>query len=89
MAKREHKIIQGAREALDIVRGKKMPAKATVFGWAVWHPVEGLTLNVCGDKAAAWEEATNWFGNLRKGDDIKKLAKKCGLRVVRVKLETL
>lgn len=89
VTRKEHKLITGAREALEIARGKKMPAKATLFGWAVWHPHCGLTWNVCGDKEAAWEEAYNWFGNVSKKDDIKKLARKVGLRVVRVKIETV
>lgn len=39
MSKAGKKIIKGAREALAIARGEKMPARITMTGWMVWSPV--------------------------------------------------
>lgn len=40
--KKPHRIVAGAREALAIVRGKKMPAKVTRFAYMLWSPVFGI-----------------------------------------------
>lgn len=42
MGKAGKKLLAGAREALAITRGEKMPAKATLHGWALWYPTRGL-----------------------------------------------
>lgn len=89
MSRTASKILAGAKEALAVARGERLPAKATLFGWAVWHPSCGLTMNICGDRDAAWQEAANMVGNSRRGTRSKDLAKKEGFRVVRVRIETV
>lgn len=40
--KKPHKIIAGAREALAIAKGKKMPARATRLAYMLWSPIYGI-----------------------------------------------
>ena len=84
MSKAGKRMIAGARSALAVARGRKRPAKATLFGWAVMLPGGMLTWNVCGDRRAAWEEAANMVGNGGVA-----LAKQAGFRVVRVAISTV
>lgn len=79
-----NKILKGAREALAVARGKKPPARATLFGWAVMLPGGMLTWNACGSRRAAWEEAANMVGNGGVA-----LARRAGFRVVRVSISTI
>lgn len=48
-----NKIIAGAKEALAIARGEKMPAKVTAFGWTTWSPQSGLGNFIYGDENIA------------------------------------
>lgn len=42
MSKAGQKLLKGAHEAIAIVRGEKMPARVTAFGWILWHPLYGF-----------------------------------------------
>lgn len=82
MSKAGKRIIAGAREALAIAKGKKLPARVVMHGWSIWHPQYGLiaachpTEQVAKEMAADMHGNTGWRG-----------ARASGVRTVRVKLE--
>jgi hypothetical protein len=44
MSKAGERLLAGAREAVAVARGEKMPAPVTSYRWMVWHPIGGLSM---------------------------------------------
>jgi hypothetical protein len=84
MGKAGRKMLAGAREALAVARGEEVAARVAMMAWAVMLPGGVLTLNLCGDRNAAWQEAANMVGNQGVA-----CAKRTGFRVVRVRVSTV
>jgi hypothetical protein len=65
MSKAGKKIIAGAREALAIARGKKMPARVTAHGWMLWSADTGLGSTVYPDKPTISPAYRRWTRAVR------------------------
>lgn len=65
MSKAGNKIVAGAREALAVARGKKMPAKVTAFGWMLWSPDTGLGTTVFPEKPTISPAYKGWTRAVR------------------------